>query len=413
VFAYLSKTGLYLVNIALGGLTSLLVTVVVISVVGPDSWGRMAVAQAIGAIYAVLVGFGWGIIGPAQVAGLAEENRGQYLRDSLISRLILFVSTLPLYVGTVILLIGIQPGIVAYLVVGAVSLSVAVGSGWFFIGESAPGRLVAWDAAPRTIGALIAIGALVTTRSLLIYGIIQLAAVAVSILLTTNDLTARYPEGWYNFSIREGFSRLGDSFTSIITAGTASLYVNAPLIIVSAILPTMTPIYAAAEKIQRFALMCMSPLTQVIQGYVPSAADRLGIKERIRRSTLLATGVALVAGILIAAIMPWVARIMTSGHIAVPFSLSIPMGLSSTLILISTVTGLAALVALGRERAVATSTVVGALVGLPLTLVMGLEAGLEGVAWAVAVSEVVVLAVQVPVLMQAMRAIRPVPVISH
>lgn len=403
MLGFMRKTGFYILNIALGGATSLLVIPIVITVVGPDSWGRMAVAQAIGAVFAVLVGFGWGIVGPAQVAGMAPEKRGQYLRDSLASRLILFVCTLPVYAVVVILIVGIQADIVAYLVAGVTMLSMAVGSGWFFIGESMPGKLVLWEAVPRTVGAVVAVTALWLSHSLLLYAVIQFVAVALSILLTTRDLLRRYVEGVFNRSIREGLRRLSGSYAALVTAGTATLYVNAPLIIISTIIPGVTPIYAAAEKIQRFALMCMTPLTQIIQGYIPSASDWQTQRARIRRSVLFTTVVAVAFGAVLAGLLPWLALVLTAGKIEVPFALSVPVGVSSLVIIISGVTGLAALVSLGRERTVAVSTVIGAAVGLPLVIIMAFTVGMTGAAWAIAVSEIVVLGYQLVVLRSSIR----------
>ena len=403
MLGYVRKTGFYILNIALGGATSLLVIPIVITVVGPDSWGRMAVAQAIGAVYAVLVGFGWGIVGPAQVAGMDPAIRGQYLRDSLVSRLILFICTLPVYIVTVLVIVGVQNDIAAYLVAGVTMLSMAIGSGWFFIGESMPAKLVLWEAVPRTIGAVVGVTALWLSHSLLLYAVIQLVAVALSIVLTSRDLIRRYVNGIFNWSIREGFRRLSGSYAAMVTAGTATLYVNAPLIIISTIIPGVTPIYAAAEKIQRFALMCMSPLTQIIQGYIPSAPDWQQKRARIRRSIILTSALAVAFGAALAGVLPWLAFVLTAGKISVPFALSIPMGISSLVIIVSGVTGLAALVALGRERAVATSTVIGAVVGLPLTIIMAFTVGMTGAAWAIAISELVVLGYQLIVLRSTIR----------
>jgi O-antigen/teichoic acid export membrane protein len=236
-----------------------------------------------------------------------------------------------------------------------------------------------------------------------VFALLQLATVVVSILLTTRDITTRYLEGVYNRSIRDGFHRLSGSYAAMVTAGTATLYVNAPLIIVSSVIPSVTPIYAAAEKIQRFALTGIAPLTQIIQGYIPSASDRAQVHQRIRRSIMLTAGIALVFGAVVAGALPWIASILTAAKIVVPFGLSIPMGISSVLIIVSGVTGLAALVALGRERALAVSTVLGAVIGLPLTIVLALTTGVEGAAWAVAFSEVIVLGYQLIVLRSTIR----------
>ncbi|MEN9751904.1 MAG: hypothetical protein RLZZ600_951 [Actinomycetota bacterium] len=403
MLGYVRKTGFYILNMLLGGLTSLLIIPVVILVVGTDSWGRMAVAQAIGAVYAVFVGFGWGIVGPAQVAGMPAEARGQFVRDSVVSRLILFVIAIPAYVLTVLLIVGIPDDVAAYLVAGFTMMTVALGSGWFFIGESAPVRLIMLEAVPRTVGIVIALGALAFTKSLVVFAVIQLVTVVASIWLTTRNITTRYAEGVFDRSIREGLRRLRGSYAAMVTAGTATLYVNAPLIIVSTVIPSITPIYAAAEKIQRFALTGIAPLTQIIQGYIPSAPSAAEVRQRIRRSIMLTLVVATIFGAVIAGALPWLASILTAGKIAVPFGLSIPMGLSSLLIIVSGVTGLAALVALGKERALAVSTVLGAVIGLPLTVVLALTVGMEGAAWAVTFSEVIVLGYQLVVLSARLR----------
>lgn len=403
MWGYVRKFGFYLLNISLGGLTSLLVIPVVISIVGTNSWGQLAVAQALGAIIAVFVGFGWGIVGPAQIAGMRISERGQYLRDSITSRALLLACSIPVYAVLGFVILGPESDLIAYLLGGFATLSLALGSGWFFIGESAPVRLLVWDSIPRALGLVIAAGVLFLTHSLLIFVVIQFIFGGLSIVLTTRSLQKRYPEGVYNFSMRDGFRRLSGSYAALVTAGTSALYVNAPLIIVSTILPGFTPVYAAAEKIQRFALTGMAPVTQIIQGYIPSAVDAAGMDKRISRSVVLTTSAAVVFGAVIAIALPWLAHLVTAGNIVVPFSLSIPMGLSATLIVISGVTGLAALVALGKQRAVAVSTVIGAAIGLPLTIVMAQLGGVVGAAWAVAASEVLVLGYQLFVLSASLR----------
>jgi O-antigen/teichoic acid export membrane protein len=363
----------------------------------------MAVAQAVGAIIAVFVGFGWGIVGPAQVAGMATELRGQYLRDSVVSRGLLFACSIPVYIVLVVIIVGVQDDFFAYAVAGFSTLAMALGSGWFFIGEASPARLLFWESIPRAAGLAIAVVALVLTRSLLVYTIIQLVFIAISIVLTTRDIERRYLDSAYNRSVRDGFRRLSGSYAALVTAGTSTFYVNAPLLVISLILPGVTPVYAAAEKIQRFALNGMAPITQVVQGYIPSATSHEHMVARIKRSLTLTTVVAVVLGALIAALLPLVAFVITTGKISVPFSLSIPMGFTSMMIGISSVTGLAALVSLGKARTVAMSTVIGAVIGLPLTILMAFVAGMVGAAWAVTASELLVLVYQLIVLSAAIR----------
>ncbi len=391
-----------MLNVALGGVTSLLAIPVIISVVGAATWGSLAVAQAIGAIFAVGVGFGWGIIGPAQVAGLTASARGQFFKDSLVSRVLLFACALPAYIVTVLVVLGTRADIGAFLIGGISTVLVAVGSGWFFVGEAQPARLLANESVPRALGTIAGAALLFVTHSLVLFVVVQLVGILISIGMTTRSINARHRDGALNLSVRQGFTRLKASYASMVTAGTAALYVNVPLIVVSAVVPLATPVYAAAEKIQRFALLAMSPFTQVVQGYIPNADDVAGIRQRIVRSVGVALGFGVALAAVLGALLPWGANIITAGKVSVPFSLSIPMGLTTGLIMISGVTGLAALVALGKQRTVALSTVVGACVGLPLTIALGLVVGLEGIAWSVTLSEVLVLVIQAVALARAL-----------
>jgi O-antigen/teichoic acid export membrane protein len=325
------------------------------------------------------------------------------LRDSVISRGLLFLCSIPVYIVLVVMIVGIQADFAAYAVAGFSTLAMALGSGWFFIGEASPARLLFWESIPRAVGMVLAVVALLLTHSLLVYTVFQLVFIAASIVLTTRNIDKRYPDSSYNRSVRDGFRRLSGSYAALVTAGTSTFYVNAPLLVISLILPGVTPVYAAAEKIQRFALTGMAPVTQVIQGYIPSANNRGHMVARIKRSLTLTSVLALILGVLIAALLPIVAWVVTAGKIEVPLALSIPMGLTSTMIGISSVTGLAALVSLGKARTVAISTVIGAVVGLPLTILMAFTTGMIGAAWAVTASELLVLVYQLIVLSASLR----------
>ena len=53
---------------ALNGAISLITIPIVTGIVGADHWASMATGQAIGASFAVIVIFGWGLTGPVTVA---------------------------------------------------------------------------------------------------------------------------------------------------------------------------------------------------------------------------------------------------------------------------------------------------------------------------------------------------------
>ena len=79
---------------ALNGAMSLITIPIVTGIAGADHWASMATGQAIGASFAVIVIFGWGLTGPVTVAGTAVAARPAMYLDSLLARLVLLAPVL-------------------------------------------------------------------------------------------------------------------------------------------------------------------------------------------------------------------------------------------------------------------------------------------------------------------------------
>jgi O-antigen/teichoic acid export membrane protein len=82
---------------------------------------------------------------------------------------------------------------------------------------------------------------------------------------------------------------------------------------------------------------------------------------------------------------------------------SLPLGIAFIGIATAAIVGYACLVVVGRVRALAVSTLIGALVGAPLILLFAAAGSVPAVAWAVAVSELCVAGYQVLVLRAELR----------
>jgi hypothetical protein len=111
----------------------------------------------------------------------------------------------------------------------------------------------------------------------------------------------------------------------------------------------------------------------------------------------------LVAGILVAALSPLASTLLSAGALTVPIEISVPLGVAFVGVGTSAVVGYACLVAVGRVRALAVSTVIGAIVGAPLIVAFAMLGSLPLVAWAVAISELCVAGYQVAALLKALR----------
>ena len=100
---------------------------------------------------------------------------------------------------------------------------------------------------------------------------------------------------------------------------------------------------------------------------------------------------------------PGSATCSRAARCAIPFALAVPMAVNLAAILASQLTGFACLTAFGLTRALATSTIVGAVVGTALMLPLLLWIGAPGVAWGLAAAELCVLAVQLVTLAPKLR----------
>ena len=105
---------------------------------------------------------------------------------------------------------------------------------------------------------------------------------------------------------------------------------------------------------------------------------------------------------------PWIGDLLSGGTLTIPFALAVPMAVNLAAILASQLTGFACLTAFGLTRALATSTIVGAVVGTALMLPLLLWIGAPGVAWGLAAAELCVLAVQLVTLAPKLRRREPV-----
>src|SRR5690606_13015624 len=161
-----------------------------------------------------------------------------------------------------------------------------------------------------------------------------------------------------------------------------------PMIAVQVFLPALQPMYAMANQLFRYASIALLPIQQFFQSWVP--VDNAGRPRRIRIATLSALIIGVIGGTCIAFLSPWASRLLSVGANPVPLSVSLPLGVAFIGIATAAVVGYACLVSLGRVRALAVSTIIGAIVGAPLILLFAVLGSVPAVAWAVAISELCV-----------------------
>ena len=403
VMTGLRKLGGFGTSTLVTGLVALFAIPVVVSFAGPMVWGGIAVAQSIAGMAAVLVAFGWGVMGPVRIASSPYQERGQVYLDSLTFRLFLLMLVLP---PTAYLIAVWAPGnTVANICTGTALILGGVGGYWFYVGEGRAWRLFVVDTIPRCSGTLVGALLLGFTNNVTYFAASQMAGALVAVSLAAVDILRRHGDFKWRKSMaaKRQILSFKEQLPGVLTAAAPSLYTNAPLAVLAGLAPASVPVYAMADKIIRFAAGATSPLTQVAQSSVPSPDV-----EKQARNIVLATKVSAIgavsSGLLLALALPWGAHLLSAGKIEVPLVVSSAFGVTLAAIVFSEISGLASLMALGRAKTVAVSVCLGLCLAVPLVFIFASLWGAAGAAWGLAASEVAVALFQFVALRNALNA---------
>lgn len=354
---------------------------------GADVWAGIAVAQSVAVFASVIVSFGWGVFGAAWIAGMARTARGTYFLRSMSARFWLFLVALP--IALMIVRVTSGGNMLGNMLACIAGMIPALGAAWFFVGESRPGLLVLCDTVPRLAGTVAGAASVVLGASVAVFSACQLVGSLIGLLASVVCIVRRYSTERAFWLPRAALRGLREQLGGVVTAGTASLYVSLPLVWVSATVPGMAPIYALSDKLFKAAVSVQATVTQVAQGYVPSGG-RSELRARVRRTLSASAAVSTFMGMTLALGLRPVCRILSGGELLPSFFVAIGFGIALFAIGLSGVVGTACLPAFGATRVTAASTVLGALVGVPMIAVLTSVYGIGGTAWAVALSEIAV-----------------------
>lgn len=397
----------FTVSVAITAIISVAAIPTLITALGAVTWAQIGVAQTFVQFAAIFVGFGWGATGPALVASTAMSRRHALFKESVRSRLILAVIAAPLTFGilTVMLrgdMVIAGLGTIAYLLP-------ALGGTWFYAGAAQPARLLLQNTLPTALGTIAGIVAAHVTHQAWSFLLMQAMGSLVAAICDTTYIWKHTRGVADDTEVRSTRTVLASQKHAVITSGTSSLYVTLPVIAINWFLgegPALAT-YLIADRMFRFASIAFLPVQQFFQGWVPEVPSEFARRARI--ATIAGAGIGAVGGACIAFLSPVFGPILGASEIDVPLSVSGPLGIAFVGIGTTAVVGYACLVAVGRTRALAVSTVVGAVVGAPLILLSAWAGSLFLVASAVAVSEICVAAYQLLALRASLRSGNTLP----
>ncbi|MCK2022205.1 hypothetical protein KZC52_04665 [Microbacterium sp. kSW2-24] len=364
---------------------------------GEATWGTLALVQTVSQFGGILVAFGWGATGAATVAGIPIGQRQAFYRTSLRARALLYVLVLP--VIAVILTLLTRGDVLISVLGAAVYLLPHLGAIWYFTGEGKPMRLLLCDTLPTVAGGIAGVIGAVVTGELWVYLVAQgLGFIGAVVLDAVVVLRGSFGAAHTPVPLRTALSGQRHAVSATLVSG---LYVTLPMVAVQAFLPALQPMYAVADRLFKYASIALLPIQQYFQSWVPD--PEADFRHRARIATLAGVLVGVVGGACIALLSPWASTILSAGKISVPWQVSLPLGVAFVGIATAAIVGYACLVVVGRVRALAVSTLIGAIVGAPLILAFAAAGSVPLVAWAVAASELCVGGYQVLVLRRELR----------
>jgi hypothetical protein len=179
-----------------------------------------------------------------------------------------------------------------------------------------------------------------------------------------------------------------------ITVITATSFAALPTLVVAGLSPSSVPVYALAERLLRLALTAITPFNQWIQGWVPRTVPNESQERRIRWAVKVSFWIAIPLGASVASLSPFAGVILSGGDVQIPPLIAIYLGAAVALSTISRVVGMACLLAVGRDKDVAISALTAAIVGTPLLFFLVNRYSATGAALSLAVSETIVLSIQ-------------------
>lgn len=388
----------------LASLASFILLPIIARVGGAPAWNSLAVGQAVGAIAAIVIGLGWPLTGPAAVASESDAViRRRLYATSFVTRAFVFVCALPLMAAALSITGAKEQFWVAFLMACA-QAAAGLTPAWYCIATGHAGRIAKYDVVPRMVATLGVIPLLFATGQIFLYPLALLLLGLAGTMWFNKDHSQRTDfEGLTPRAVvREIWALRGGAGVTVA----AGAYASTPVLVVQfAASASGLAAFVSAEKLYRIGQLATAALGNSLQGWV----NEFGSNHAERRKfSLLALSVLGAAGWLILAVLgPWVSTLLFGSELAADFWTCFWFGLSFLLVCVTTSTGAHWLVPAKQMRTVFSSTIAGAIVGLPAMVILAHLMGGPGGALGLVVGEVAVTVIQLRAIIRLLREPSP------
>lgn len=286
------RLGGFSVSTVLLALASLFFMPAIIGAAGLETWSSIVLGQALAQIGATVVGWGYGVSGPAAVARLTTAEAAAYFRLAENTKFRLAIPCLALI--TIAMFTIPNPHPIAGLLGGAPLLIGALSAIFFYIGRAAPRWLLLAETCPRVIGlvagaiVLVAGGPLLLGLALPVLGTIAAITISyVTIQMSAKSTRPRPRRIGVRAILTELQTQRGAAAASMLRGGRDAL----PVLVLTAVSADLVGAFGIFDRIQRQALGALAPVTSTLQGWVPR---KMAASSNSARPTVVAA----VAGII-------------------------------------------------------------------------------------------------------------------
>lgn len=384
VLGYALNTGM----LAIAGLTMIPALIFGSSL---SDWASIAVGQAVGSLGGVVIGFGWGLMGPSYVASAGSEERNLRYRESLAGRFLISLLVLPALAAIAYLVAGANGGLGA---LGAVTTAmVGLGAGWYFVGRAMPWRLILLDTIPRVAGTGVAVGALYIGGTPVLALVVQFAGILVGVLLSSLWILIADSRGGLPLSLGALSAALGKQSGAVAATSISTLYTALPLTLVSIWLAPVLPHFAPLDKLQKQFASALSPIVQTFQGYMARGTPReKGARAKVTLLICAVCGLSIF--VVFSLVGSYVVTWITNGQASLSELTIVLCAVGFVLMLLEQVLSHAVLTAIGRVGVLAPAALAGSAIGIASMLYLGGSLGLNGVQLGLVIGSVVTVGIE-------------------
>lgn len=380
----------------IAGLSSILTIPLLVSALGAEQWAHVAAAQSLGTILAVLVQLGWGATGTAEVATLEHNRQFEFYSRSVLYRTIVFLLC-TLGVGAWVLICaenGTTPSLEPLVVIGFAGTGLS--ANWFFVGTKRAVAMLKFDALPRALLTVLgSVGSLLTNTSLPYATGIVLAAI-VPFLLSSVVIARNYESEVSSYLQKPRVQDRGPlvgQLPGLATAIIATTYKQLPLLLLIGIAPNAAAPFALVDRIFKFAMAGLRPISQLLQATIPSTdyqTTALRAKSKIPTMLALSAAVALAYGLFTFIF----GELLGTGTIELTVGIVAASAVALFMAFTTQWLGMGALVALEGKTMLMVSVMIGAGVSTAIVLPMIWEFQSLGAALSIAAAETTIFCIQ-------------------